>query len=224
MTLLKKTLTLRTAAKTAILLLFLSSMLVRCANTTTPQGGPRDTIPPVLMVATPENHTTKFAAKRIFVEFNEYVQLKDQHKEFFTSPRMKTKPTLSIRGRGVLIDIKDTLRDDQTYVLNFGASLRDNNEGNPLHSFSYVFSTGEEIDSMWMSGYTADAQKSDSVAKSYIYFYRRLCGGRIFLKVLGQLGGDDGLDVGAHLGVRFDDVAPRARRHCPCRDQRYLPG
>ena len=172
MTLLKKTLTLRTAAKTAILLLFLSSMLVRCANTTTPQGGPRDTIPPVLMVATPENHTTKFAAKRIFVEFNEYVQLKDQHKEFFTSPRMKTKPTLSIRGRGVLIDIKDTLRDDQTYVLNFGASLRDNNEGNPLHSFSYVFSTGEEIDSMWMSGYTADAQKSDSVAKSYIYFYR----------------------------------------------------
>lgn len=172
MTLLRKTLTLRTVAKTAVLLLFLSSMLVRCANTTTPQGGPRDTIPPVLMVATPENYSTGFAAKRIYVEFNEYVQLKDQHKEFFTSPRMKTKPSLSIRGRGVMIDIKDTLLEDQTYVLNFGASLRDNNEGNPLHSFSYVFSTGAEIDSMWISGYTADAQKSDSVAKSYIYFYR----------------------------------------------------
>ena len=172
MTLFKQTLTLRSMGRTAILLLFLSSMLVRCANTTTPQGGPRDTIPPVLMVATPENYMTGFTQKRIFVEFNEYVQLKDQHKEFFTSPRMKTKPTLSIRGRGVMIDIKDTLRDDQTYVLNFGASLRDNNEGNPLHSFSYVFSTGTEIDSMWMSGYTADAQKSDSVAKSYIYFYR----------------------------------------------------
>ncbi len=164
--------TLRTLAKTAVVMLFLSSMLVRCANTTTPQGGPRDTIPPVLMVATPENYSTEFAAKRIFIEFNEYVQLKDQHKEFFTSPRMKSKPTLSIRGRGVLIDIKDTLRKDQTYVLNFGASLRDNNESNPLHSFSYVFSTGTEIDSMWMSGYTADAEKSDSVAKSYIYFYR----------------------------------------------------
>ena len=172
MTLLKKTLTLRSMGRTAILLLFLSSMLVRCANTTTPQGGPRDTIPPVLMVATPENYITGFTQKRIFVEFNEYVQLKDQHKEFFTSPRMKTKPTLSIRGRGVMIDIKDTLRDNQTYVLNFGASLRDNNEGNPLHSFSYVFSTGTEIDSMWMSGYTADAEKSDSVSKSYIYFYR----------------------------------------------------
>lgn len=168
----KQIMTLRTVAKMAVVMLFLSSLLVRCANTTTPQGGPRDTIPPVLMVATPENFSTKFAAKRIFVEFNEYVQLKDQHKEFFTSPRMKSKPTLSIRGRGVMIDIKDTLRDDQTYVLNFGAALRDNNEGNPLHSFSYVFSTGEEIDSMWMSGYTADAQKSDSVGKSYIYFYR----------------------------------------------------
>lgn len=172
MTLFKQTLTLRSMGRTAILLLFLSSMLVRCANTTTPQGGPRDTIPPVLMVATPENYMTGFTQKRIFVEFNEYVQLKDQHKEFFTSPRMKTKPTLSIRGRGVMIDIKDTLRENQTYVLNFGASLRDNNEGNPLHSFSYVFSTGTEIDSMWMSGYTADAQKSDSVSKSYIYFYR----------------------------------------------------
>ncbi len=168
----KQMITLRTLAKTAVVLLFLSSFLVRCANTTTPQGGPRDTIPPVLMVATPENYSTKFAAKRVFIEFNEYVQLKDQHKEFFTSPRMKSKPTLTIRGRGVMIDIKDTLREDQTYVLNFGAALRDNNEGNPLHSFSYVFSTGEQIDSMWMSGYTADAEKSDSVAKSYIYFYR----------------------------------------------------
>lgn len=172
MTRFKQIITLRTVAKMAVVMLFLSSLMVRCANTTTPQGGPRDTIPPVLMVATPENYSTEFGAKRIFIEFNEYVQLKDQHKEFFTSPRMKSKPTLSIRGRGVMIDIKDTLREDQTYVLNFGAALRDNNEGNPLHSFSYVFSTGSEIDSMWLSGYTADAQKADSVSKSYIYFYR----------------------------------------------------
>lgn len=172
MTVKKHTMTLRAVAKMAVVLLFLSSLMVRCANTTTPQGGPRDTLPPVLMVATPENFSTEFAAKRVFVEFNEYVQLKDQHKEFFTSPRMKSKPTLSIRGRGVMIDIKDTLLEDQTYVLNFGAALRDNNEGNPLHSFSYVFSTGSSIDSLWMSGYTADAEKSDSIGKSYIYFYR----------------------------------------------------
>lgn len=172
MTVKKHTMTLRAVAKMAVVLLFLSSLMVRCANTTTPQGGPRDTLPPVLMVATPENFSTEFATKRVFVEFNEYVQLKDQHKEFFTSPRMKSKPTLSIRGRGVMIDIKDTLLEDQTYVLNFGAALRDNNEGNPLHSFSYVFSTGSSIDSLWMSGYTADAEKSDSISKSYIYFYR----------------------------------------------------
>jgi len=171
MTLFKHTTPLRAIAKTAVLLLFLSSMLVRCANTTTPQGGPRDTIPPKMVVATPENYLTNFTQKRIYVEFNEYVQLKDQHKEFFTSPKMKTKPTLSIRGRGVMINIKDTLREDQTYVLNFGAALRDNNENNPLHSFQYVFSTGSTIDSLWMSGYTADAEKSDSVSKSYIYFY-----------------------------------------------------
>lgn len=154
-------------ALTAVLV----SMFVRCANTMTPQGGPRDTLPPVITVMTPGNYQTNFNQKRVYIEFNEYVQLKDQHKEFFTSPRMKTKPTLSIRGRGVLINITDTLLENTTYALDFGATIRDNNEGNTLHSFRYVFSTGDSIDSMWMSGYTADAQTSDSVDKSYIYFY-----------------------------------------------------
>ncbi len=157
--------------KSAVLLAVLASMLVRCANVMTPQGGPRDTLPPVAAIATPENMQVNFDQKRIFVEFNEYVQLKDQHKEFFTSPKMKTKPTLSVRGRGIQIDIRDTLRENTTYALDFGAAIRDNNEGNILHSFRYVFSTGSEIDSLWMSGYTADAQKADSVGKSYIYYY-----------------------------------------------------
>lgn len=158
-------------AKSAVLLTVLASMLVRCANVMTPQGGPRDTLPPVVMAVTPENMLVNFDHKRIFVEFDEYVQLKDQNKEFFVSPKMKTKPTLSVRGRGILIDIRDTLLENTTYALDFGAAIRDNNEGNILHSYRYVFSTGGEIDSMWMSGYTADAEKADSVGRSYIYYY-----------------------------------------------------
>ncbi|MDE5851301.1 MAG: Ig-like domain-containing protein, partial [Alistipes sp.] len=57
------------------------------------------------------------------------------------------------------------------YALNFGSAIRDNNEGNPLYSMRYVFSTGPEIDSMLASGYTADAYKADSVPKSYIWFF-----------------------------------------------------
>ena len=100
---------------------------------------PIDTLPPVIVSMLPDNFTTNFTASKIYVTFDEFVQLKDQQKEFFTSPQMKKKPQLSIRGRGILIQIKDTLKENTTYALNFGSAVRDNNEGNPLYSMRYVF-------------------------------------------------------------------------------------
>lgn len=137
----------------------------------TPQGGPKDSLPPVVRLVIPEAGQRHFTEKRIFIEFNEYIQLKDQNKEFYTSPLMKTKPTLTVRGRGVRIDIKDTLLENQTYALDFGSTIRDNNEGNVFYGLRYVFSTGSAIDSMMTTGYTADAMKGDSVSKSFIFFY-----------------------------------------------------
>ncbi len=76
-----------------------------------------------------------------------------------------------------MIQIRDTLLENQTYALNFGSALRDNNEGNPLYSMRYVFSTGDEIDSMVCSGYTADSYKADSVSKLlHLVLHRRLGG------------------------------------------------
>ncbi|MDE5906867.1 MAG: Ig-like domain-containing protein, partial [Alistipes sp.] len=123
---------------------------------------------------TPDNFATDRPTvnhQKIYIEFDEYVQLKDQQKEFFTSPQMKKKPTLSIRGKGVVIQLRDTLEPNTTYALNFGSALRDNNEGNPLYSMRYVFSTGPEIDSMILSGYTADGYKADSVSRTFIWFF-----------------------------------------------------
>lgn len=158
-------------AAAAIVMLFTAPLLVRCASIMTPSGGPKDTIPPVIVSMLPDNFTTNFNERKIVIEFDEYVQLKDQQKEFYTSPQMKKKPQLTIRGKGVVIQIKDTLKENTTYALNFGSALRDNNEGNPLNAMRYVFSTGPEIDSMILSGYTADSYKADSVPKSYIYFF-----------------------------------------------------
>jgi len=155
---------------------FCTAFLVRCASINNNlTGGPKDTLPPVILRMDPDNFTTEYpltgANRKIYVEFDEFVQLKDQQKEFFTSPQMKKKPQLSIRGKGIVIQIRDTLQENQTYALNFGSALRDNNEGNPLYSMRYVFSTGSEIDSMVCSGYTADSYKADSVSKSYIWFF-----------------------------------------------------
>ena len=152
-------------------ILFGSAFLCHCARQGAPQGGPKDSLPPVVMWAQPAFNTTNFNGKRIYIAFDEYVQLKDQQKEFFTSPVMKNKPTLLVKGRGIQIDITDTLKPNTTYALNFGSSLCDNNEGNPLNGFRYVFSTGPEIDSMFMSGYTVDAYSKDSVSKTLLFFY-----------------------------------------------------
>ena len=160
--------------RAAVLLLFVSAFLSRCASMMTPTGGPRDSLPPVIVNMTPDNFSTNRPLvnhEKIYIEFDEFVQLKDQQKEFFTSPQMKKKPLVSLRGRGVVIQLRDTLEANTTYSLNFGSAIRDNNEGNPLYSMRYVFSTGPEIDSMVMSGYTADSYKADSVSKSFIWFF-----------------------------------------------------
>jgi len=161
----------RFAANVAVMLFFGMGFLFRCANPIAPQGGPIDSLPPRLIDIRPAFGTTDFDAKRIYVEFDEYLQFKDQQKEFYTSPQMKTKPLITLKGRGIQIDLKDTLYENTTYSLNFGSSIADNNEGNILHGFRYVFSTGKEIDSLLMSGYTVDGNTKDSIGKTFLFFY-----------------------------------------------------
>ena len=81
----------------AIVLLFGAALLTKCASTMTPTGGPKDTIPPVIVFMQPDNFTTNIDTLRypkIYVEFDEYVQIKDLQKELYTSPAMKKKPTV----------------------------------------------------------------------------------------------------------------------------------
>ncbi len=154
-----------------VIMFFLSAFFSRCASISNPTGGPKDSLPPVIVVLEPDNYTTNFDTKKVYIEFDEFVVIKDQQKEFYTSPPMKSAPTIYTRGKGIVITIKDTLAENTTYSLNFGSSIRDNNEGNPLNAMRYVFSTGSTIDSMMVSGYTDDSYKADSVSKSFIYFF-----------------------------------------------------
>lgn len=144
----------------------------RCASIGTPTGGPKDTLPPVVVAVVPEDGATNFKSKSIYIEFDEYVQLKDQQKEIYVSPAMGKKPVFTMRGRGIYIQIKDdSLLPETTYAIEFGSSVADNNESNALHGLRYVFSTGSAIDSLICSGYTEDSYTADSLGKSFIWFY-----------------------------------------------------
>ena len=131
-----------------------------------------DTIPPTVLGMMPELFSTNFQDDKVYITFNEYVQIKNQQKELYTSPQMKKPPKLLLRGKSLIVElVKDSLAPNTTYAIEFGASVADNNEGNPLHGLRYVFSTGNEIDSMLMSGYTEDSQKGDSLGRTFIYFF-----------------------------------------------------
>ena len=123
-----------------------------CANRQLPQGGPRDHDPPKLLKATPENMTRNFTAKEIVLQFDEYFKLVSPYSEIVMSPSPNRIPEYKVRKKNLVIDIKDSLEKNTTYVINFGKAIADVNESNVLKNFTYVFSTGAHIDSLSISG------------------------------------------------------------------------
>jgi len=147
---------------------------LQCARRGTPTGGPKDTTPPVLIKAEPENLTTEFKAKKIRLYFDEYIKLEDVQNQLIVSPPLKYNPEVSPQGgasKYVEITLKDTLLENTTYTLNFGQSIVDNNEGNPNSFLTYVFSTGTYIDSLTVSGVVKDAfnKKADEFISVMLY-------------------------------------------------------
>ena len=126
--------------------------LFGCASMQKPQGGPRDRTPPKLLKATPENMTRNFKAKQIRLDFDEYFNLKNPFQEISISPAPEKLPTYTKSKKSIIVDFKDSLQKNTTYVINFGKAIADVNEGNILTNFTYVFSTGAHIDSLSVSG------------------------------------------------------------------------
>lgn len=146
----------------------------QCAQRGTPTGGPKDIAPPELIRAEPPNMSINFKDQKIRLYFNELVKLKDIQKQLIVSPPLKYTPVLSPQGNAnkyVEITIKDTLAANTTYTLNFGQGIVDNNEENPLPFFTYVFSTGDYIDSLELTGVITDAfnKKVDEFVSVMLY-------------------------------------------------------
>lgn len=144
-----------------------------CANTTTPPGGgPKDTIPPVLVKLVPEQCATNFqlTGGKITLIFDEYTVIKTPG-DIFLSPPTKKKTQSKVKGKGIVVSIMDTLVPDRTYTIDFGQALADNNEGNPAPRFVYTFSTGQFIDSMYLTGRLIDCQTLKPVSKALVAAY-----------------------------------------------------
>lgn len=134
-----------------------SSLFYGCASIQQPQGGPKDSLPPKVLRMVPTDQTVNFKAQTVVIDFDEYFKLQDQFKEFSISPEVNLPPILKERGRRLEIQFQDTLEANTTYTLNFGKSIADVNERNAIKNFTYVFSTGPQLDSLSISGKVTNA-------------------------------------------------------------------
>ena len=141
---------------------------IGCAKRGSITGGLKDTIAPVLKVSFPENFSKNFKGNEIKLVFNENIKLKNLNKQLIISPPMKYEPSIlpTTPSKTITIKIKDTLRPNTTYSFNFGQGIADNNEGNSLNQFKYVFSTGDYIDSLSLGGTVKSAY--DKEVESFV--------------------------------------------------------
>ena len=155
-----------------------------CANTTTPpSGGPKDTIPPVITKLDPLPGTVNVPRHKtkLFLEFNEYVTVKDP-KSLFLSPPLEKSPKFKLKGKGVLVSFESDLDSNKTYTLDVTNAIGDNNEGNMFPGYTLVFSTGDRIDSMMVTGIVQDCNTLQPLKGATVMLYKDHADSAIFLK------------------------------------------
>src|SRR5690606_30294982 len=118
---------------------------------------PKDSIPPKILKETPSNLTRNFNAENIVISFDEFIKLAEEFKQISISPDMGSRPLFKVNRRNLEISLPDSLEKNTTYTINFGKAIVDFNESNPLLNYSYVFSTGDIIDSLSVSGRVTNA-------------------------------------------------------------------
>lgn len=138
-----------------------------CANIIPPSGGPRDSLPPILMESLPKDSTINFNSKKITLTFDEFVEVKEVLQNVIINPTLTNQPNIDYKLKNVFITFKDSLKPNTTYSINFGNSIKDVNEGNIARNKTYVFSTGKTIDKNIIKG-TVIVAKDGSVDSTLI--------------------------------------------------------
>lgn len=155
-----------------------------CANTTTPpSGGPKDTIPPVITKLNPLAGTINIPTHKTKLEltFNEYVVVKDP-KSLFLSPPLEKSPKFKIKNKSVVVYFENDLDSNRTYTLDVTNAIADNNEGNMFPGYTLVFSTGDRIDSMMVTGTVQDCNTLQPIKGATVMLYKDQADSAVFLK------------------------------------------
>lgn len=157
-----------------VIVAVLALVVAACASIGRPEGGPRDEDPPVFVRSEPAVGSLNFDGKRLVIDFDENVQVKETMDKVVVSPPQKTNPSVSANGKRVIVEFRDTLVKDATYTVDFSDAISDLNEGNALEGFAIDFSTGEILDTLCISGMVFEARNLEPAQGMLVGVYSNL--------------------------------------------------
>lgn len=161
------------AVFTMAAMLVLSSMVAACARMGTPDGGPYDETPPVIVRTSPKFGSANVkSAKKIVIEFDEIVKIDNASEKVVISPPQIEQPNIEADGRKVTVQLKDSLKPDMTYTIDFADAIVDNNEGNPYGNYAFTFSTGSNVDTLQVSGNVLNASNLEPIKGMLVGLYK----------------------------------------------------
>lgn len=152
-------------------MLVMLSVLAGCARMGKPDGGWFDETPPRIIGSTPADGGINVSQKKIRINFDEYIKLESAQEKVVISPPQLEQAEIKSQGKSIVVEIKDSLKPNTTYTIDFADAISDNNEGNPLGAYTYSFSTGEQIDTLEISGYIIAAENLEPIQGILVGLY-----------------------------------------------------
>ena len=137
---------------------FIATIVVGCARMGSPDGGWYDDDPPRIVGSMPADKATGVKTKKVNIYFDEYIKIADPTQNVIVSPPQLEMPEIAAKGKKIVVELKDTLKPDMTYTIDFSDAITDNNEDNPMGNYTFSFSTGQQIDTLEVSGYVLNAE------------------------------------------------------------------
>ncbi|NDV57415.1 Ig-like domain-containing protein [Bacteroides sp. 519] len=155
--------TVKRLVRNAFYISSVAGLVYSCASIGHPDGGAYDETPPRFIGSTPVAGATNNTRTRIVLEFDEYIKLENPGEKVVFAPPQLLQPEIKPSGKRITINLKDSLKPNTTYTIDFGDAITDNNEGNPLGDFSFTFSTGEAIDTLEVAGTLLNASNLEPI-------------------------------------------------------------
>lgn len=170
----------------------LAVVMTSCARMGSPDGGWYDDDPPRVLYSMPAEQATNVTARKMTIYFDEYIKLADPTQNVIVSPPQLEMPEIKAAGKKINIELQDTLIPNTTYTIDFSGAITDNNEDNPLGNYTYIFSTGEQIDTFEVAGHVLNASNLEPVKGISVGLYADLADSAFRTKPLLRIARTDG--------------------------------